>query len=170
MVDNAPTTIGVGKRTIILNSIGTQGDKSDGQSLRGQNVNAFPAATLFYVRDSNRMYRLKKNMAIAIAEDTSGMDNVINGLGSDATAGRFVALVQMGVGTFTGGEGTSTVDIAGWDVNPGGWFHVSYSVIGGSPGTLSAEAISETEVRVTSQSGTDTGTVFVTYYQTPSAE
>jgi len=170
MVDNAPTTIGVGKRVTVLNSVGTQGDKSDGQSLRGQNVNSFPAATLFYVRASNRMYRLKKNMAVAIAEDTGTMLNVINGLGSDAAAGRFVALVQMGFGTLEGGEGTSFVDIDGFDVNPDGWFHVSYTSFGGTQGSLMAEVISETTVRVTSSSGSDTSNVFVTYYQIPEAE
>ena len=170
MADNAPSDIGVGKRVTILNTVGVQDDKSDGQSLRGQNVNAFPAAMLFYVRDSNRMYRLKKNMAVAISEDISGMANVINGLGSSAVAGRFVALVQMGTGDLVANESGSFVDIAGFDVNPGGWFHVSYTAFGGTEGALMAEAISETTVRVTSKSTTDTGSVFVTYYQTPGGE
>ncbi len=102
--------IGVGKRVTILDTIGASGDGSDGQSLRGQNVNDFPDSALFYVRNSNRLYRLKKNQSIAIAEDTSGMDNVINGIGSSAVNGRFVALVQMATVTLTpGGEsGTST--------------------------------------------------------------
>jgi hypothetical protein len=170
MAENAPADMGIGKRVTILNTIGVQGDKSDGQSLRGQNVNNFPAASLFYVRDSNRMYRLKKSLAVAIAEDTGGMANVINGLGSSAANGRFVALVQMGTGTLTGGEGTSTVDIAGWDVNPAGQFHVSYSTLSGGVGALMAESISETTVRVTSSSGSDGSIVFVTYYQLPGAE
>ncbi len=170
MSDNAPTDMGIGKRVTILNSIGTQGDKSDGQSLRGQNVHNFPAAALFYVRDSNRMYRLKKNMAVAIVGDAGVQANVIDGLGSSAANGRFVALVQQGTGVLSGGEGESTVDISGWDVNPEGWFHVSYTETGGTPGTLTAAAISETTVRVTSTSGSDSGSVFVTYYQAHSSE
>lgn len=170
MADNAPATMGVGKRVTILNTVGVQDDKSDGQSLRGQNVNNFPAASLFYVRDSDRMYRLKKNMAIAITEDISGMCNVIDGIGSDAEHGRFVALRQMGRGTLDPGEGESTVAINGWDVNPDGWFHVSYIDFAGTQGSLKAAATSETQVTVTSSSGSDTSEVFVTYYQTPGAE
>lgn len=157
--------IGVGKRVTILDTIGTLGDGSDGQSLRGQNVNAFPDACLFYVRDSNRMYRLKKNQSVAIAEDTTGMDNVVSGIGSSAAAGRFVALVQMNVITLGGGGAGS---IAGWDVNPDGWFHCTYVTFGTSPGFLRASATSETTVTVNSSDGESTGgTVFVTYYETP---
>jgi len=132
-------------------------------------VNDFPANALFYVRDSGRLYRLKKNMAIAIVQDTSGMANVINGLGSSAAAGRFVAIRQMGIGTLVAGEGSATVVIAGWDVNPDGWFHVTHTSFGGTPGFLRAFASNETEVTVDS-SDADSGGVFVTYYQTPGGE
>ena len=157
--------IAVGKRVTILDTIGEAGDDSDGQSLRGQNVQNFPEAALFYVRNSNRMYKLKKNQSNAIGEDTTGMDNVVNGIGSSAVNGRFVALVQMNVITL-GAGGTGT--IAGWDVNPDGWFHCSYVTFGTSPGFLRAEAASETTVTVHSSDGESTGgTVFVTYYETP---
>lgn len=166
-MDNSPTTIGVGKRWTILNSIGNDG--SDGQSLRGQNVNDFPANALFYVRDSGRLYRLKKDMAIAIVQDASGMANVINGLGSSAAAGRFVAIRQMGIGTLVAGEGSASVVIAGFDVNPDGWFHVTHTSFGGTTGFLRAFASSETEVTVDSTAA-DSGGVFVTYYQSPGDE
>ncbi len=170
-MDNSPTTIGVGDRLTILSSIGEIGDGSDGQSLRGQNVNKFPNTALFYVRYSARFYRLKKDMAIAIVEDTTGMENVVNGLGSDAVAGRFVAVRQMGIGTLVPNEVSSTVVISGFDVNPGGWFHVTHDSFGsGTPGILRAFASSETEVTVVSTSGSDNGIVFVTYYQTPGGE
>ncbi len=158
--------IAVGKRVTILDTIGAIGDDSNGQSLRGQNVQNFPDAAIFYVRNSNRMYKLKKNMSVAIAQDTTGMDNVVNGIGSSAVNGRFVALVQMNVITL--GEG-GTGSIAGWDVNPDGWFHCTYTgTFGTSPGFLRAEAASETTVTVHSSDGESTGgTVFVTYYETP---
>ncbi len=157
--------IAVGKRVTILDTIGEAGDDSNGQSLRGQNVQNFPDAALFYVRNSNRMYKLKKNMSVAVAEDTTGMDNVINGIGSSSASGRFVALVQMNVITLgEGGTGT----IAGWDVNPDGWFHCTYVTFGTGPGFLRAFAASETTVTVASSDGESTGgTVFVTYYETP---
>lgn len=170
MSNNSPTTMGVGKRVTILDSVGTTGDHSNGQSLRGQNVQNFPSSSLFYVRDSNRMYRLKKNMAVAIVEDGTGMCNVVNGIGSSAENGRFVALEQMGFGSLTGGESGGTVTIAGWDVNPDGYFHVTHVTLEGTPGFLMAGVASETTVTVTSSSDTDTSDVFVTYYQTPEAE
>lgn len=170
MPNSAPTTIGVGLRLTMVDKVGAPGDDSDGQTLRGLNVNAFPDGVLVYVRDSNRIYKLKKNMAIAIVEDTSGMDNVINSIGSSSTNGRWVALVQMGLVTLVGGEGGSTGVVAGWDVNPDGWFHVSNVSFGGAPGFLRASASSETEVTVDSTSTTDTSIVFITYYETPEGE
>lgn len=170
MGNNAPTTIGVGKRVTILDVIGEQGDSSNGQSLRGQNVQNFPESTLFYVRDSNRLYRLKKNLAIAIAEDVSGFDNVINGIGSSAVNGRFVALVQMAIISLSADEGGSTGTTAGFDVNPGGYFHCTYDTFAGTTGQLRAEPVGDTQVTVTSSSTSDTSDVFVTYYQSPGAE
>jgi len=171
-MDSAPRTIAVGLRVTIVDKVGAQGVDSDGQSLRGLNVNAFPNAALVFVRNSNRMYRLKKNQAISIVEDTSGMDNVVNSIGSSATNGRWVALVQMGIGTLalTGESSPSAVVISGFDVNPGGWFHVSYTSFAGTPGSLRAEVDSETTVLVTSSSDTDQSGVFVTYYETPESE
>ena len=167
MSNSASTQTGVGKRLTLIERIGQVGNGSDGQSLRGQNVNDFPDGCLFYVRNSNRMYKLKKNQAIAIAEDVSGMDNVVNGIGSSAVNGRFIACVQMNVITL--GEG-GVGSIAGWDVNPDGWFHCTYVTFGTSPGFLRAEMASETTVTVTSSdAGSIGGTVFVTYYSTPEA-
>ncbi len=169
MPTQASKQIAVGDRFTILDSIGAPGNGSDGQSLRGQNVQMFPEGAIFYVCDSNRFYKLKKNQSIAIAEDTTGMDNVINGIGSSAVNGRFVATVQMAVITLTpGGEsGTSSGTAPGWDVNPGGWFHVSYVTFGGTTGALRAFVASETTVTAESNSGSDSSDVFVTYYETP---
>jgi hypothetical protein len=172
-MNSAPRNIGVGDRITIVDKVGALGNGSDGQSLRGLNVNMFPDATLVFVRNSNRMYRLKKNQAISIVEDTSGMDNVVNGIGSSAAAGRFVALVQMGIGTLAPGVegGPASVVIPGFDVNPGGWFHVNYteeptSAIGG----LWAVVNTETSVLVRSTETSDATGVFVTYYETPEGE
>lgn len=159
--------IAVGKRVTILDTIGAIGDDSNGQSLRGQNVQNFPEAALFYVRNSNRMYKLKKNMSVAVAQDTTGMDNVVNGIGSSAVNGRFVALTQMNLITLVPNEGGSTGTLAGWDVNPDGWFHVSYSRFGGTQGFLRAATASETTVEVFSSNAGDSSDVFVTYYETP---
>lgn len=164
-----PVQMGVGKRITIVDKVGTQGIGSNGQSLRGLDVNAYPDASLFYVRDSARMYRLKKNQSIAIVEDNTGMDNVVNGLGSNHITGRFVAVRQMGIGTLVAGEGNSTVTIAGFDVNPDGWFHVTHTSFSGTLGFLRAEQASETTVLVTA-SNNDTSDVFVTYYETPEGE
>jgi len=164
-MNSASVQIAVGKRLTIVDSVGQNG--ADGQSLRGQNVNDYPDGALFYVRNSNRFYKLKKNQAIAIAEDTSNMDNVINGIGSNATDGRFVAVVQMAVITLTNGVGSQN----GFDVNPGGWFHISYVTFGASPGFLRAEVTSDTTVTAHSTDGESSGgTVFVTYYETSEGE
>jgi len=163
-MNSASVQIAVGKRLTIVDSIGATG--ADGQSLRGQNVNYYPDAALFYVRNSNRFYKLKKNLAIAIAEDTSGNDNVIDGIGSSTVDGRFVAVVQMAVITLASGVGSQN----GFDVNPGGWFHCTYVTFGASPGFLRAEVTSDNTVTVHSTDAESSGTVFVTYYETPEGE
>lgn len=168
-MNSAPRTIGVGLRVTYVDRIGNSG--ADGQSLRGLNVNNFPDSALVWVRDSNRMYKLKKNMAISIVQDVSGMFNVVDSVGSNATDGRWVALVQMGIGTLAFAEGLGAhVTIPGFDVNPGGWFHVSHTAFGGTSGSLKGEAATETTVTVTSSNDADTGDVFVTYYETPGGE
>src|ERR1700675_3518668 len=169
MSNSASIQIGVGKRITIVDKVGVQGNGSNGQSLRGLNVQDYPDGCLFYVRDSNRMYKLKKHQAVAIVEDSTGMDNVVNGIGSDAVNGRFVALVQMGLGTLVSGEPTSSVVIAGFDVNPGGWFHVTHVTFAGTVGFLRAAKASETTVEVFATTD-DTSDVFVTYYETPEGE
>ncbi len=146
------------------------GNGSNGQSLRGQNVQAYPDGALFYVRDSNRLYKLKKNQAIAIVEDTTGMDNVVNGIGSSTVNGRFVALVQMGVGTLAVGESQASVQISGFDVNPQGWFHVSHTAFAGTPAQLLANVVNDTTIVVFASNNLDTSQVFVTYYETPESE
>ncbi len=173
MSNSAPTTIGVGDRLTIVDKVGAPGNGSDGQSLRGLNVNKFPDAALVFVRNSNRMYRLKKNQAVSIVEDTSGMDNVVNGIGSNNVTGRWVAVVQMGTGVLSPGtEGSpAVVVIPGFDVNPGGFFHVNYTEApSGAAGGLWATVSTETSVQVFSSETSDTTQVFVTYYETPEGE
>jgi hypothetical protein len=171
MPNNSPTTIGVGLRLTIVESIGTLGDDSNGQSLRGLNVNAFPDSALVWVRNSNRMYKLKKNMAIASAQDITGFDNVINSIGSSPVNGRWVAVLQMGLASLEADEGGSTTTIGGFETGGiNGYFHCTYKTIRGTPGFLTAEVTSETEISVFSTSTTDTSDVFVTFYETPETE
>ncbi len=137
------------------------GDPSDGESLAGQNVNAYPAGALFYVRSSHRMYELRKNLdALVVA---TGALNVVDGIGSSAVAGRFVATTQYVSGTLSGG----TIDIAGFDLGSSGLFQVSPTAFGGTPGFLRAVKVDAHTARVISSSGSDTSTVVVVLLENP---
>lgn len=171
MPNSSPTTIGVGLRLTIVEVIGEIGNDSNGQSLRGLNVNAFPDAALVWVRNSNRMYKLKKNMAIASAQDVTGMYNVVNSVGSSAVNGRWVAVLQMGLASLEANELGSTTTIGGFETGGiAGFFHCTYQTKRGTLGILTAEVTSETEISVFSTSTTDTSDVFVTFYETPQTE
>lgn len=148
----------VSQRLTIVEHIG---DPSDGASLAGQNVNAFPAGALFYVRASNRFYNLRKNMDAAVVP--VGNFNVVNGVGSSAVNGRFVANDQFSGVTLAGGTAT----ISGFDLTRTGFFVVTYVTPGGTQGFLHAAKTAANIVTVTSSSGSDTSVVSVLYLEAP---
>lgn len=139
------------KRLTVVTHLGTG---ADGDSLAGQNVNDFPAGALFWVRQSNRFYQLKKNLNSAVIPDVGIYRNVINGIGSSAAAGRFVAVQQLGEGVLIGG----TIAVSGFDLSAPGFFLCSLITVGGTPGFIRAAATSLAQVTLTSTSGSDTGT------------
>lgn len=150
--------LALSKRLTLVTHIG---DASDGDSLRGQNVNLFPDGALFYVAQSNRFYALRKGLASAVV--ATGLLNVVDGIGSSDANGRFVAVEQRGVGTLTGG----TTTIAGWDLSASGFFLVSYNTPGGTQGFLRAAATAANIVTITSSSGSDTSSVNVVFVEAP---
>lgn len=171
-MNNASVQIAVGDRLTIVDSIGTRGDHSNGQSLRGQNVNDYPDSALFWVRNSNRLYKLKKNQAIAIAEDTTGFDNVVDGVGSNDVNGRFVATNQFCQALLAADEESGTsVTVGGFDLtSDGSWLMTHQGVDGGTPGTLWAEIVNETTVKLHSTASTDTNLVFATFVEALNGE
>lgn len=142
----------VQQRLTIVEEIGSA---TNGDSLAGQNVNTYPAGALFYVRASHRMYELRKNLETAVV--ATGRLNVVDGVGSSAVAGRFVACEQHGFGTLVGG----TIALDGFDLTNNGQFLVSYVAAGGTQGFLHAAKTAANTVTVTSSSGADTSTVVV---------
>jgi len=150
----------VAQRIVVVTHIG---DESDGDSLAGQNVNAFPAGVLFYVAQSNRFYALRKNLPSAVGEQ-NGL-NVVDGVGSSATAGRFIAVQQFATGVLSAGSAVMT----GFDLSAGGHFLVGYVTPGGTQGFLRAAKTADNVVTVTSSSGSDTSTVTVLYLEDPTA-
>lgn len=159
--------IAAGDRLVVLDVIGEPGVGSNGQSLRGRNVNSYPEGVLAFVRDSARYYMLKKNLPTDVVEDVSGNDNVIDSIGSSSVKGRWVALRQQCVVTLAGGESTNEVNQIGFDLSSGGNFHVSYATFAGTPGQLRAFITNDFTVTVQSHSLSDTSEVFVTFYQEP---
>lgn len=150
--------LALGKRLTIVERIG---DASNGDSLSGQNVNNFPAGALFYVRASNRFYQLRKGLDPVVV--SVGNNNVVNGVGSSAAAGRFVAVQQSGAVTLVAGTNT----ISGFCLSEGGFFLVSYVTPGGTQGFLHAAITAANIVTVTSSSGTDTSVVVVVFVENP---
>lgn len=153
--------LAVEKRLTIVEHLGTS--SADGESLAGQNVNNFPAGSLFYVRASHRLYELRKNLDTLVVQ--TSLFNVIDGVGSSAAAGRFVAVDQWGAVTLAAGSGV----LPGFDLSSGGFFLVSYTVAGGTQGFLHAAKTAANTVTVTSSSGSDTSTVLVVFKESPEA-
>jgi len=149
----------LGKRLTMVENVGSPGD---GDSLSGQNVNNFPDGALFYVRASHRMYELRKNLDALVVESDTTL-NVRDGVGSSASAGRFVATQQWTFGTLSGG----TLAIPGWDLTNNGFFLISVATIGGTPGTLHGAKTAANSMTVTSSSGSDTSTVVVAFLENP---
>lgn len=130
-----------------------------GNSLSGQNVNELPAGALVYVRARNRLYSLRKNLDSLVVAGANA--NVVDGVGSSAAAGRFVAVLQWGVGILSAGS----IAMPGWDLTRGGFFAVNYVSAGGTQGFLHAAKTANGTATVTSSSGSDTSTVLVQYLE-----
>lgn len=146
------------QRLTLVSHIGT-GD--DGDSLAGQNVQAFPDGALFYVTNIRRLYELVKNLPDTVLP--IGSPNVVNGLGSSAVNGRFVAVQQAGEGVLVATGGGSVVTLDGW-YTPGAQQNILAAVYvtpGGTQGFLHAARANDHSVTVTSSSATDTSTVLV---------
>lgn len=148
------------QRLTIVDRIGADG--SNGDSLSGQNVNEYPEGALFYVRASNRFYELRKNLDTLIAPNA--LENVVNGIGSSAVAGRFIAVQQIGTGALSGG----TILIPGFDLTNGANIMAFYITPGGTQGFLRAAKTAANSLTVTSSQGADTSTVGVVVFEFPS--
>lgn len=150
----------VKKRLTIVTSIG---DAGDGDSLRGQNVNAFPAGALFYVEQSRRLYSLRKNLPTAVGPQ-NGL-NVVDGVGSSDVNGRFVAVQQYGEVQLSSGTGTLT----GLDLSSGGLFLVTYETFSGTQGFLRGAKTADNVATITSSSGSDNSRVVVVFVESPAS-
>lgn len=155
MTDLSQTAIA--KRITLVNTIGSA---ADGDSLRGQNVSNFPEGALFYNRAAHRLYELRKNLDSLVVADNANF-NVVDGVGSSAAAGRFVALNQWASGVLSGGS----LVIAGFDLTNSGRFMVGYVLAGGTQGFLHATKTSAASLTVTSSQGADTSTVVVQFLE-----
>lgn len=150
----------VEKRLTIVTSIGTG---ADGDSLAGLNVNEFPAGALVYVLSTDRFYRLKKNLDPAVIADTGIYHNVVDGIGSSAAAGRWVATQQVATITLVNG----TANLSGFDLSTAGFFMVSPVELIGTPGFTTADTTTVAEVTVTSASNTDDSVYGLLYIEVP---
>lgn len=157
MTDLALTT--VSKRLTLVDRIGADG--SNGDALSGVDVNLYPEGALFYVRASNRLYTLRKNLDPAVV--ATNAENVVDGIGSSATAGRFVAVDQWTTGTLSAG----TVVLSGFDLTRGGFFQVTYVTPGGTQSFLRAAKTAVNQATVTSGSNADTSVVLVVFKESP---
>ena len=149
----------VNQRLTILDRVGSP---ANGDSLAGQNVNAYPEGALFYVRASNRLYELRKNLDALVVQNS--LYNVVDGVGSSAADGRFIAVDQWGTLTLSGGTGL----LPGFDLTEGGFFQCTYVTIGGTPGILHGAKTAANSMTVTSSSNTDTSVVLVVFKESPS--
>lgn len=150
--------LAVEKRVTLVERIG---NGADGDSLAGQNVQNFPSGSLFWVRASHRMYELRKNLDSAVV--ATGALNVVDGIGSSAAHGRFVACQQRATATLVAG----TIAVAGFDLTNNGTFLVGYVTAGGTQGFLRAAKTAANVVTVTSSSGSDTSNVTVLFLENP---
>jgi hypothetical protein len=157
------TQLPASQRLIIVQNIG---DTSQGDSLAGQNVGLYPAGILAYVVDSNRFYRLKKNLNVLVVADTGNYRNVVAGVGSSSVDGLWVAVEQIAQVTLSG-SGTATV--SGFDLTTAGDFLVSLVTPGGTTGFVHAVATTAVEATFTSTQAADTGTYLGVYVESASA-
>lgn len=148
----------VALRLTVVDTIGTP---SDGGSLAGQNVNAFPEGVLFYVRDKNRFYRLKKGLDVVVIPDVTANKNVVAGVGSSAAAGYFVACQQQGTVTLVGG----TAAVSGLDLSTSGNFLLSLVTQSGTTGYVHGATTTVAQATFTSTQA-DTGTYVFVFVET----
>lgn len=146
------------QRLTLVDSIGTP---ADGESLSGQNVNAFPEGALFYVRAVNRFYRLKKGLPSTVTPGGAG--NVVSGIGSTVANGAyFVAVQQQGTFTLVGG----TAAVVGLDLSTTGYFLTSVITIGGTVGVVHGAVTNDHTATFTSNQGADTSTMGFIFVET----
>lgn len=147
-------------RLTLVENIGTP---ADGGSLAGQNVNAFPEGALFFVRTTNRFYRLKKNLNVLVIADQNGGLNVVNGVGSSAAAGRFVACQQQGTVTL-GSGGTGTV--SGLDLSTAGFFLLSATATSGTVGVTTGAITTVAQATFSSTQAADRSSLVFVFVET----
>lgn len=143
------------QRVTLVSGIGVG---SDGDSLAGQNVNNFPDGALFFCADTKRTYMLQKNLPVTVVAGNAN-GNVVAGIGSDHTAGFFVACLQADTFILSGG----TLTQIGWSLPVGQNYDFLVSLItpGGTPGFPHAARATDHSVTLTSTQDADTGTYLV---------
>jgi hypothetical protein len=158
------TQLPAAQRLLIVQNIG---DTSQGDSLAGQNVGLYPAGVLAYVVDSNRFYRLKKNLPTAVIADTGLWRNVVAGVGSSSEDGMWVAVEQVAEFTLSG-SGTAAVNGFALTVSEGA-FLISLVTPGGTTGFVHGVASTAAQATFASTQAADTGTYVAVYIESASA-
>jgi hypothetical protein len=134
-----------------------------GQSLSGLNVNLLPNGALVFVVETNRLYRLKKNVPANYVVDGAPFNNVVGAVGSAQGGGFFVAVLQLATVTLSGGAATITT----FELSGTGQFQQTLNAPGGTlgvpPHTVKASATTAT---ISTTTATDTSTYFVTFIET----
>lgn len=148
-----------GQRLILVQSVGTT---ADGDSLAGQNVQALPAGVLAYVADTNRFYRLKKNLDPLVLPDSGIWKNVVAAVGSSSENGLWVAVQQTASVTLVGGTAT----VIGFDLSHAGDFLVGLVTPIGTTGFVSGAEASVASATFTSTQGADDGVYLAVYVET----
>lgn len=147
------------QRLIVVQNIG---DASQGDSLAGQNVGLYPAGVLAYVANSNRFYRLRKNLNTLVLPDSSQYRNVVAAVGSSSEEGYWVAVEQIGQVTLAT---TGVATLIGFDLTTPGFFLTSIITPGGTIGQSHVTPATVASATVQSSSTSDTSTVGVVYIQ-----
>lgn len=149
-----------GQRLMLVQSIGTTGD---GDSLAGQNVQALPAGVLAYVADTNRFYRLKKNLDPLVLPDSGIWQNVVAGVGSSSENGLWVAVQQTTSVTLV--NGSTAAPIIGFDLSHAGDFLVGLVTPIGTTGFVHGAAATVASATFTSTQGADDGVYLAVYVE-----
>jgi hypothetical protein len=144
----------VQQRVTLVDATGSTGD---GDSLAGQNVNHFPEGALFYVRATNRFYTLVKNLPVDVVSVGDG--NIVDGIGSSAVNGRFVACQQVFEAALT--AGAVTISGAYLPSAQNNLFLISLVNTGGTQGFVRGIRANDHQITLSSSQGADTGTYVV---------